>query len=648
MEQSDSSAELFGSPTVDGFAKLAVLDSNHDLRIDNNDDAWNSLVVWQDANGDAVTQSGELHSLSSLNIASIDLAGVASSTSTISGNPISHVSKVTFTSGATAAIDDAWFVHDNTNSFYTGDYTLDVDTLFLPTLRGYGTLPDLTIAMSQDSDLKDLVSDFTSTFSMASFTDASDLKDAITEILYQWAGVSDVDPGDRGLYVDAQQLSFLEKLLGTQFVQPAWYGSDPGPNAGAMLEAAYEDAFNMFAANLMVQAGASLFADTIIYSAASGSFTGDMSLSETAIDDLVALAPSPGPDNILFWETVGRFIDSTRGFSNITFTEAGWLDDAVNATDSSLHWSAVVDQIQDDTPGNTVNGTSGADTLNGGAYSDTINGSSGADTIHGNAGRDFIYGDDDNDTLYGDAGADFIHGGNGNDILYGGDGNDTLYGELGNNTLYSGAGGNFLSAAWGDDSYVYGGGADVISDTGGTDQIVLPSGITSGDLTFYRTGSGGSFTDLLIQISGGGTIQIAEQLGSSSSLQIETILFSNSTTLNLTTLSGLNVMLTGDSDGYSTSASGNFNVYGLDGDDTIYISGSGAHTFDGGAGNDSLTAAGSGNDTYIAGPGLDTILESSGTDTIVVPVGYTMDNVTFYRVPGTSGPRMISVSQLPD
>jgi hypothetical protein len=142
----DSSAELFGSPTIDGFAKLAALDSNHDLRIDNNDDAWSSLAVWKDDNSDAVTQSGELHSPASLNIASIDLAGLASSTSTISGNPIRHVSKVTFTSGATPAIDDAWFVHDNTNSYYTGEYTLDTDALFLPALRGYGKIPDLTIA----------------------------------------------------------------------------------------------------------------------------------------------------------------------------------------------------------------------------------------------------------------------------------------------------------------------------------------------------------------------------------------------------------------------------------------------------------------------------------------------------------------------
>jgi hypothetical protein len=182
----DSSAELFGSPTVDGFAKLAALDSNHDLRIDNNDDAFSSLVVWTDTNGDAVTQSGELHSLASVNIVSIDLAGVASSTSTISGNPISHVSKVTFTSGATAAIDDAWFVHDNTNSYRAGDYTIDPETLFLPTLRGYGTMADLTIAMSQDSDLKDLVTDFVSNFSLDSFADAATLLFA----LYQKIGAA--------------------------------------------------------------------------------------------------------------------------------------------------------------------------------------------------------------------------------------------------------------------------------------------------------------------------------------------------------------------------------------------------------------------------------------------------------------------------
>lgn len=622
----DSSAELFGSPTVDGFAKLAALDSNHDLRIDNNDTDWNTLVVWTDDNGDAVTQSGELHSLASLGIANIDLAGVASSTSTISGNPISHTSKVTFTGGATATIADAWFVHDNTNSYYAGDYTLDAETLFLPGLRGYGTLPDLTIAMSQDSDLKDLVSDFVANFSLDSFADAASLKSDVTDILYAWAGVTGVSSGSRGPYADAQHLSFLEKLIGTEFLQFGTY-ANPLPEAGAILERDYQIAFNMLFADLLMQAGAgALFATPVAYNPATGTFDGTMTLSQTEVDGLIALAPAPGPDNEAFWVAIGRFLDGSKGLGNLTSTEISWLEAAVNDTDSSLHWTTVSAIVE-----NEIQGSSLGDTLNGDASANTIHGNGGNDTIHGFNSADILYGDADNDTLFGD---------DGDDTLYGGDGNDTLWGGAGNNTLNGGAGGNFLNGGSNNDTFVYAGGNDVIVDSNGSDQIILPGGITLSDLSFKRVStqdSTSNFTDLLISIEGAGSIQIQSQFHSSSSHHIETIVFDDTSTLTLSTLSSPDVYLTTGSDGFSTALTSNFDVFGLEGDDTIIFQSSGTHTIDGGAGND-LIDGGSGSDTVIASAGFDTIDDDGGTDMIVIPDGFDIDDVTLYRINNGSGP----------
>lgn len=637
----DSSAELFGSPTVDGFAKLAALDTNHDLRIDHNDADWSSLVVWTDTNGDAVTQSGELHSLASLNIASIDLAGVAASTTTISGNPISHTSKVTFDNGDTAAIDDAWFKHDNTNSYYTGDYTLDVDAMLLPGLRGYGTLPDLTVAMSQDSDLKDLVSDFVSNFGLSSFADAAALNAAITDILYKWAGISDVDPESRGPNIDAQHLEFVEHLVGTDFLSVAnGSPSDPYPAAAELLDHAFQNAFDMLAADLLLQAGAgSLFSDAVTYNPSTGTANSDVPLSETAIADLADIAPAPGATNVAFWEAVGRFIDNTRGFSNLTVDEVSWLDSAVNSTDGSLHWSDVLHVIASDTPGNIVTGTSGADSLSGGSYSDTINGNAGNDVVHGNGGNDTISGGDDADTLYGDTGNDTLYGGDGNDVLYGGDGNDTLSGGAGANTLDGGLGGNNLHGEYGNDSFIYSGGNDVIDDMGGTDTIYLPSGVTLGDLTITRVSSDGSvnnFWDLLIQIDGSGSIQLKNQLYAYGA-PIETIAFADSSTLSLSTLTHPDAYLTAGNDGAVFGESGNFAAYGLDGNDVITFTGGGNHTIDGGLGNDSLTG-GTGDDIYIASPGFDTISESGGNDTIVIPAAFDIDDVTLYRINNAYGP----------
>ena len=69
----DDVSELFGSPNVDGFALLALLDSNGDHVIDQYDDAWDSLLIWKDVNGDAVSQAGELFALGDFDIVSISL-----------------------------------------------------------------------------------------------------------------------------------------------------------------------------------------------------------------------------------------------------------------------------------------------------------------------------------------------------------------------------------------------------------------------------------------------------------------------------------------------------------------------------------------------------------------------------------------------
>jgi Ca2+-binding RTX toxin-like protein len=635
----DSAAELFGSPTVDGFAKLAALDSNHDLRIDINDADWSTLVVWTDDNGDAVTQSGELHSLASLGIANIDLAGVASSTSTISGNPISHTSKVTFTGGATATIADAWFVHDNTNSYYAGDYTLDVETLFLPTLRGYGTLPDLTIAMSQDSDLKDMVAEFASTFTIA---DIADTKFVITDILYKWAGVEGINPNTRGPNIDAQHLEFVERLVGTEFVQKAYASPNPQSQAAALLEEAYQAAYDMLANNLLIQVGLGhLFASPLAYNVATGMPSGGLALSQTAIEDLAILAPAIGPDNVAFWIAIADFLDHLKGIASLTGSEAGWLNTAVTTSNAALDWSSVVSAYESSNGTNSISGTNSAETLYGGTADDTIHGYNGADIIYGSFGNDTIYGDDGDDTLFGDAGNDTIRGGAGNDLIYGGIGNDTLYGDYGNDTYYTGSGGNIVYSQNGTDIFYYGGGDDLYSDTGGSDQIVLPTGITLADLSFARVSTQSStsnFNDLLISIAGGGTIQIQNEFTSSGlgSGSIESILFSDLSTLDLTTLANPTVYLTSANDSFSSSATGNWTVYGGDGDDYIYNYQSGSHTFDGGNGNDTLRG-GSGSDTYIASAGFDIIQENGGSDTIVVPIGFTIDDVTFYRVRNSAG-----------
>jgi hypothetical protein len=77
----DDASELFGSATVlrsggrgsNGFIPLAELDSNGDGRLTSADDAWRSLLLWSDYDGDRISSAGELVPLSRASVVSLDL-----------------------------------------------------------------------------------------------------------------------------------------------------------------------------------------------------------------------------------------------------------------------------------------------------------------------------------------------------------------------------------------------------------------------------------------------------------------------------------------------------------------------------------------------------------------------------------------------
>lgn len=71
-----SVADADGKYSTDGLAALKKLDSNHDGKFNSSDAKWNDLKVWVDANGDAVTDAGELKTLTEAGVKEINLAAV--------------------------------------------------------------------------------------------------------------------------------------------------------------------------------------------------------------------------------------------------------------------------------------------------------------------------------------------------------------------------------------------------------------------------------------------------------------------------------------------------------------------------------------------------------------------------------------------
>ena len=107
--------ELFGNANTDGFTELSELDTNNDGVIDANDAAFASLMLWQDRDGDGVTDEGELISLTDAGIISIDLQATAID-ETNNGHDVSHRSRVMMDDGSERTIDDVWFANDRSDT----------------------------------------------------------------------------------------------------------------------------------------------------------------------------------------------------------------------------------------------------------------------------------------------------------------------------------------------------------------------------------------------------------------------------------------------------------------------------------------------------------------------------------------------------
>jgi hypothetical protein len=108
--------ELFGEGTTiasggkaeNGYMALAEMDTNGDGCISSADTFFADLMVWVDSDSDGISQTSELHTLSSLNITQLDLHA-QSSANWDNGNLIGLASSYTTSDGASHGMADVWF-----------------------------------------------------------------------------------------------------------------------------------------------------------------------------------------------------------------------------------------------------------------------------------------------------------------------------------------------------------------------------------------------------------------------------------------------------------------------------------------------------------------------------------------------------------
>ncbi len=101
--------ELFGGGVGEGFAKLASFDSNGDTIVNAQDIDWNQLSIWQDKNVNGITDAGELGSLSSYGISSLNTKYTNDFTQDAQGNILGERSTAVATSGQSMEMIDVYF-----------------------------------------------------------------------------------------------------------------------------------------------------------------------------------------------------------------------------------------------------------------------------------------------------------------------------------------------------------------------------------------------------------------------------------------------------------------------------------------------------------------------------------------------------------
>ncbi|MFN9548006.1 MAG: hypothetical protein ACK6AD_13260, partial [Cyanobacteriota bacterium] len=428
----DNINELIGDLGRSGFAELITYDLNNDRIINANDSIWTQFRVWLDANSNGIADTGELRTLASLNIRSIDLRYTAVNF-TAEGNRIHEQSIFEYTNGTTGLVADIWFdvsnVATNSDITLTGNVTVDD----LPDIRGRGDVESLRSVMLADGALTTLVSGFVA----QNLSNLGNARAQAEQIIYRWAGIQSVDPASRGGLFDGRKLAALEAFLGTDFrVQR---NSNPNAQAVTSLMQAWESLHDGILARLLM-------------SGAVGNVVADSAVYVPEIDRLLTLqtpaellasfrAVAPASDGLAvagYWAAVlplAREIVQDVGGTSGDAAYASAVSAALAGTGLAPFVDVLDDGIVSASPGVAQLGGTGVFRLSADKDNITLKGSlmavfagAGNDVISvagSSTARRMLDGGDGNDQLQGGLGDDWLDGGAGADTMTGGAGNDT-------------------------------------------------------------------------------------------------------------------------------------------------------------------------------------------------------------------------------
>jgi hypothetical protein len=411
----DDIEELFGNPRQTGYEELSLLDSNTDGVINEKDAAFAALQVWQDKNGDGVTQTGELHTLQQVGIVSISLAYQDIAAQADSDGQIARQGSFTWANGTegvaaeTSGIAaDVLFTSNPTFTRYVGEVQIDPEIQTVGNIKGYGQMPDLHIAMSLSAEFKTYV------LNLFANADLDTLLANFETLLVKWAGVENItitqiDPAHKlnvnpqtsqvnfalaGESFTLEQLGVIKQYAGLEVLK---LGDGQWQEGGGIVTTGgyYRQAYDKLSSNLLVK-----------FAVANGLLTN--------------IAPDLryDPDTDLL--SIHRVIDS-EAFETALTTIVKNPADANGVTQQWLFITALNEIDTRDTLSDAITRWLGSSEYEPEALLSAFEnplfqrmksslslrlgyGTVGAETLHGSAARDVIMGFAGNDALFGGVG----------------------------------------------------------------------------------------------------------------------------------------------------------------------------------------------------------------------------------------------------
>lgn len=221
-------------------------------------------------------------------------------------------------------------------------------------------------------------------------------------------------------------------------------------------------------------------------------------------------ASGPGGDRILWTDFVDHTLEATTGGNPFASGHVRLVQDGAHSLfqirfDGTGDWRTCIVFENTDAAAFTADNFDGYPPSGAAVAGQTLNGSTDADSLGGTRWNDVISGLDGNDRLWGYQGDDLLDGGDGNDFLDGQEGSDVLRGGSGDDELTAGRSGA--------DVLLGGDGADILDAYRDPDALALSVSLSgeAGDDTIYvslHNGAaamvdGGSGDDAIVVGSGG-------------------------------------------------------------------------------------------------------------------------------------------------